>query len=157
MYTQYNNNAFDWGLDSVSLAGKKGLASELVSFCNYAWTPFHAVEEASRRLLAAGFQVRGGGALRPDLISTGIFCVPGEVRSLSHAITSTTVHHHRRHQHLSERGEWSIERGGKYFFTRNFTTIVAFAVGGEFSIANSSKFMASDLRSPFALVPPSTS
>ncbi len=23
---------------------------------NYAWTPYHAVEEASRRLLAAGFQ-----------------------------------------------------------------------------------------------------
>lgn len=28
---------------------------ELVNYINYSWTPFHAVEEASRRLLAAGF------------------------------------------------------------------------------------------------------
>lgn len=34
-----------------------GMAHDLVAFCNYAWTPYHAVEEASRRLLAAG--VRG--------------------------------------------------------------------------------------------------
>ena len=33
---------------------KTGMAHDLVAFCNYAWTPYHAVEEASRRLLAAG-------------------------------------------------------------------------------------------------------
>src|SRR4051812_7875754 len=29
---------------------------ELVDFINFSWTPYHAVEEASRRLLTAGFQ-----------------------------------------------------------------------------------------------------
>lgn len=33
------------------------------------------------------------------------------------------------YQHLSEKAEWSLENGGKYFFTRNFSTIVAFTVG----------------------------
>jgi hypothetical protein len=30
---------------------------DLVNFINYAWTPYHAVEEASKRLMQAGFQV----------------------------------------------------------------------------------------------------
>lgn len=33
----------------------KEVAEKLVSFINYSWTPFHAVEEASRRLIAVGF------------------------------------------------------------------------------------------------------
>ena len=33
-------------------------AQGLVDFLNVAWTPYHAVEEASRRLLAAGARVR---------------------------------------------------------------------------------------------------
>lgn len=33
---------------------------------------------------------------------------------------------------LSENSKWTLERGGKYFFTRNQSTIVAFAVGPKF-------------------------
>ncbi|GLC42732.1 hypothetical protein PLESTB_001132600 [Pleodorina starrii] len=65
-------------------------AQKLLSFINYAWTPFHAVEEASRRLIAAGFTP------------------------------------------ISEREPWSVQPGGRYFFTRNMSTIVAFAVGAKF-------------------------
>jgi aspartyl aminopeptidase len=40
---------------------------------------------------------------------------------------------------LSERDDWvaenSIKRGGKYFFTRNGTTVIAFMVGGEFPVS----------------------
>ena len=36
---------------------------------------------------------------------------------------------------LQEGGAWSLAAGGKYFFTRNMTTIVAFAVGGHFNPA----------------------
>jgi aspartyl aminopeptidase len=36
-------------------ADAKNKASDMLSFINTAWTPYHAVEEASRRLLAAGF------------------------------------------------------------------------------------------------------
>lgn len=33
---------------------------------------------------------------------------------------------------LVEADAWALEKGGKYFFTRNETTIVAFAVGAQF-------------------------
>ncbi|KAG2490499.1 hypothetical protein HYH03_011122 [Edaphochlamys debaryana] len=69
-------------------------AEKLLSFINYAWTPFHAVEEASKRLVAAGFTP------------------------------------------ISEREPWSVKPGGRYFFTRNMSTIVAFAVGAKFQPGN---------------------
>lgn len=37
---------------------------------------------------------------------------------------------------LSEKAEWSLEAGGKYFFTRNFSSIVAFAVGEKYVSGN---------------------
>jgi aspartyl aminopeptidase len=69
---------------------REKLAQDMLQFINYAWTPYHAVEEASRRLMAAGFQ------------------------------------------HISEKGTWDIKAGGKYFFTRNYSTIVAFGVGAKY-------------------------
>lgn len=51
-------------------AGSEGAAATgahaqgLVDFLNVAWTPYHAVEEASRRLLAAGEQLRCLGKAR---------------------------------------------------------------------------------------------
>ena len=36
---------------------------------------------------------------------------------------------------LSERDEWKLEAGGKYFFTRNASSIVAFAVGDKYKPA----------------------
>jgi aspartyl aminopeptidase len=34
----------------------KAKAVDMLEFINAAWTPYHAVEEASRRLMKAGFQ-----------------------------------------------------------------------------------------------------
>lgn len=53
-----------------------------------------AVEEASRRLAAVGFQK------------------------------------------LSEKQEWKLKPGGRYYFTRNLSTIVAFAVGAKYQPGN---------------------
>ncbi|KAK9867959.1 hypothetical protein WJX84_005015 [Apatococcus fuscideae] len=69
-------------------------AQNMLDFINHAWTPFHAVEEASRRLVAAGFQK------------------------------------------LSERAEWNLQPGGRYFFTRNMSTLVAFAIGAQYQPGN---------------------
>jgi aspartyl aminopeptidase len=70
------------------------MASQLIDFINASWTPWHAVEEASKRLLAAGFE------------------------------------------HISEAAEWSLKPGGRYFFTRNMSTVVAFAVGEKYQPGN---------------------
>lgn len=71
-----------------------GDAHALVDFLNSSWTPFHAVDEARKMLLSAGFK------------------------------------------HLQERDKWDISPGGRYFFTRNATTIVTFAVGKKYAPGN---------------------
>ncbi|KAK3043288.1 hypothetical protein RJ639_002531 [Escallonia herrerae] len=40
------------------------------------------------------------------------------------------------YEQVSEREEWSLQPGKKYFFTRNYSTIVAFAVGKKYVAGN---------------------
>ena len=130
-------------------SAKKGLAADLLTFCNYAWTPYHAVEEASRRLLAAGAgtwlhgsnpcsDCMGQGASCMGLGSVGTsmpcLCVgvpyPGSCPLLVPLVPPLGF------QHISEREQWGVKPGGKYFFTRNFSTVVAFAIGEKFEAGN---------------------
>ena len=39
-------------------------------------------------------------------------------------------------QKLSERQEWNLKPGGRYYFTRNLSTVVAFAVGAKYQPGN---------------------
>ncbi|KAI8476626.1 MAG: peptidase M18, aminopeptidase I [Monoraphidium minutum] len=72
-------------------AAAKARALDMLEFINAAWTPYHAVEEAARRLSAAGFE------------------------------------------HIAEKDAWDqLRPGGKYYFTRNMSTVVAFAVGKKY-------------------------
>lgn len=81
-------------------------AQRMLKFINYAWTPYHAVEAMSKKLLAAGYK------------------------------------------HLSEKEEWSLQPGGKYFFTRNMSTIVAFAVGAKYEPGNGVYMLGAHTDSP---------
>lgn len=38
---------------------------------------------------------------------------------------------------LSERETWNLNLGGKYFFTRNHSTILAFAIGKKYACDHS--------------------
>jgi len=40
------------------------------------------------------------------------------------------------YQRLSETSEWKLQVGGRYYFTRNLSTLVAFAVGTDFKAGN---------------------
>ncbi|CAM9921500.1 unnamed protein product, partial [Choristocarpus tenellus] len=85
----------DNNIMSVSTGEDQILVGDFVNFLNEVWTPFHAVAEAKRRLLEAGFEELD------------------EAKPL--------------------RG---IRPGGKYFFTRNMSSVVAFAVGGKYRPGN---------------------
>ncbi|EIE23587.1 peptidase M18, aminopeptidase I [Coccomyxa subellipsoidea C-169] len=83
------------------------IAKALLDYINASWTPYHAVEEASRRLHAAGFEK------------------------------------------LSERQPWhGLKKGGRYYFTRNASTIVAFAVGGKYEAGNGFHMVGAHTDSP---------
>lgn len=36
------------------------------------------------------------------------------------------------YEQIYEREDWNLEAGNKYFFTRNYSTIVAFAIGKKY-------------------------
>ncbi|XP_024535841.1 probable aspartyl aminopeptidase isoform X2 [Selaginella moellendorffii] len=49
---------------------------------------------------------------------------------------------------LNEEDEWSIEPGGRYFFTRNMSTLVAFAIGQKYQTGNGFHVVAAHTDSP---------
>ncbi|XP_057970375.1 probable aspartyl aminopeptidase [Malania oleifera] len=84
----------------------KGVASDLINFLNASPTAFHAVDEAKKRLLKAGFE------------------------------------------QVSEREDWNLQAGKKYFFTRNYSTIVAFAIGKRYVAGNGFHIVGAHTDSP---------
>ncbi|KAL6530091.1 hypothetical protein OROMI_028736 [Orobanche minor] len=70
---------------------------------------------------------------------------------------STTYHAMRRskkllkssgYEQVSERGDWKLQAGNKYFFTRNHSTIVAFAIGRKYVAGNGFHIVGAHTDSP---------
>ncbi|CAO3588100.1 unnamed protein product [Absidia cylindrospora] len=57
-------------------------------------------------------------------------------------------------QKLSERSEWQLERKGKYYFTRNGSSVVAFVVGGQYKPGNGFTIVGAHTDSPCLKVKP---
>ncbi|CAI7797796.1 unnamed protein product [Closterium sp. NIES-53] len=60
------------------------------------------------------------------------------------------------YQQLSEREEWRLETGGKYFFTRNYSTIAAFTIGKKFKPGNAFWIIGAHTDSPCVKLKPNS-
>ncbi|XP_076946982.1 putative aspartyl aminopeptidase [Bidens hawaiensis] len=49
---------------------------------------------------------------------------------------------------LSENDDWELKPGGRYFFTRNMSCLVAFAIGEKYSVGNGFHVIAAHMDSP---------
>ncbi|KAG2678590.1 hypothetical protein I3760_11G009700 [Carya illinoinensis] len=78
----------------------------LIEFLNASPTAFHAIDEAKKRLVNAGYE------------------------------------------QLLEREDWKLEAGKKYFFTRNYSTIIAFAIGKKYVAGNGFHIIGAHTDSP---------
>ncbi|KAH9303341.1 hypothetical protein KI387_014924, partial [Taxus chinensis] len=60
------------------------------------------------------------------------------------------------YEQVFEREDWSLKAGGKYFFTRNYSTIVAFAVGQKYTAGNGFHIVGAHTDSPCLKLKPSS-
>ncbi|CAA7400475.1 unnamed protein product [Spirodela intermedia] len=59
-------------------------------------------------------------------------------------------------EHLSEKEDWKLEAGKKYFFTRNYSTVVAFAIGKRYVAGNGFHIVGAHTDSPCLKVKPTS-
>lgn len=59
-------------------------------------------------------------------------------------------------QRISEASPWALQAGGRYFYTRNSSTLCAFAVGSQFSAGNGFHMVGAHTDSPVLRLKPKT-
>ncbi|ONK73050.1 uncharacterized protein A4U43_C04F26620 [Asparagus officinalis] len=59
-------------------------------------------------------------------------------------------------EHVSEREDWSLEVGKKYFFTRNHSAIVSFAIGKRYVVGNGFHIVGAHTDSPCLKMKPAS-
>nr|ATG71275.1 Zn-dependent exopeptidases superfamily protein [Hesperocyparis bakeri] len=63
---------------------------------------------------------------------------------------------HSGYEQLFEREDWNLKEGGKYFFTRNYSTIIAFAIGQKYTAGNGFHIVGAHTDSPCLKLKPSS-
>lgn len=105
------------------------VASDLIDFLNASPTAFHAVGKTKTKFSFSYFFLSPKNRNKSSLTLYSFLSDEAKRR-----LRSAGYHQ------LSEREPWKLQPGNKYFFTRNHSTIVAFAIGKKFAPFYSSLF-----------------
>ncbi|KAF8403267.1 hypothetical protein HHK36_011368 [Tetracentron sinense] len=107
---------------SSTVAESPSIVGDLLDYLNESWTQFHATDMTSYTLKLDEAKYEKAEAKR-QLIDAGFHL-------------------------LNENDEWDLKPGGRYFFTRNMSCLVAFAVGEKYSVGNGFHVIAAHTDSP---------
>lgn len=108
------------------------LVSDFLSFLNASPTAFHAVGKWSITHFLLGENNRW--SMMNQLWVYRLFSFWHDCFDLSNYFADESKRRLRiaGYEQVSERDDWKLEAGKKYFFTRNYSTIVAFAIGKKY-------------------------
>lgn len=136
------------------------VAQRMVDYINASWTPWHATgDPAPPRSIAPAppsitasipssrCQLCALASPAPERCSTPPFREPEEAKR--QLLAAGFVQ-------LSERDEWALRPGGRYFFTRNMSTLVAFAVGAKYTSGEGFAIVGAHTDSPCLRLKPSS-
>ncbi|KAG6483447.1 hypothetical protein ZIOFF_060094 [Zingiber officinale] len=126
-------------LQSDSRVGEAApsIVGDLLDYLNESWTQFHATGESSNSSILLA--IICSYVLIP-LISFSIAFFP-----LAEAKRQLIAAGFRL---LNENDEWDLQPGGRYFFTRNMSCLVAFAVGEDYKVGSGFHVIAAHTDSP---------
>lgn len=131
------------------------------------WRPSSILELQSPKRTTMTARFASSPANR-DLLSTSSSRVPPAAQEMVEFINNSWTSYHatattaRKLEaagfvRLSERDEWNLVPGGKYFFTRNMSSIVAFAVGAKYVPGNGIHIIGAHTDSPCPKLKPVSS
>ena len=121
--------------EAASTSEAPAFATKFLDYINETPTPFHLCAVTGERLVAAGFtelsEETAWGSTKAVCVCAARLSVLAHVSRISHAFRSHDLSHSLTM--LSHVGPaCKVVAGGKYFYTRNKSTLVAFVVGGAY-------------------------
>ncbi|KAL6545441.1 hypothetical protein OROGR_009315 [Orobanche gracilis] len=111
--------------NSSCTESSQSIVSDLLDYLNESWTQFHA----TGIVFAVSETMRG---------EIG-YIVEAEAKQQLDAAGFRL---------LNENEEWELKPGGRYFFTRNMSSLVAFAIGEKYTVGNGFHVIAAHTDSP---------
>ncbi|KAG5148655.1 hypothetical protein JHK82_015536 [Glycine max] len=121
------------------------VASDLIDFLNASPTAFHAVGKTKTKFSFSYFFLSPKNRNKSSLTLYSFLSDEAKRR-----LRSAGYHQ------LSEREVWELQPGNKYFFTRNHSTIVAFAIGKKYVAGNGFYIIGAHTDSPCLKLKPVT-
>ncbi|GJR85149.1 probable aspartyl aminopeptidase [Tanacetum coccineum] len=129
-------------LCSISNPSQNGsIVGDLLDYLNESWTHFHATGKKKDDYIELEKKM-ASWMHSQVLLSLSELSLCESIAEAKRQLLDAGFHL------LSENDEWNLKPGGRYFFTRNMSCLVAFAIGEKYSAGNGFHVIAAHTDSP---------